>query len=140
MIMTTENNKALVKRFYQAVDQGDTSVVAELFAPTWENVDPALPPMRGLAGARTLVGMFTAGFPDFTSKIELMAAEGDRVAVRTIHTGAHRGPFLGIPATGKTVTVSATGIFTCQEGKLVRNQVVFDAFGLLQQLGVVPAS
>lgn len=138
-MMTTESNKALVKRFYQAVDQGDTNVVAELFAPTWENVDPALPPMQGLEGARSLVGMFTAGFPDFTSTIELMAAEGDRVAVRTIHTGVHRGPFLGIPATGKAVTVSATGIFTCQAGKLVRNQVVFDAFGLLQQLGVAPS-
>lgn len=134
----TETNKELIKRFYQAVDQGDATAVAELFAPEWENVDPALPPMRGLDGARTLVHLFTASFPDFTSKIELIAAEEDRVAVRTSHVGTHQGVFLGIPATGKPVNVSATGIFTCKDGKLVQNRVVFDAFGLLQQLGVVP--
>lgn len=136
-MMTTETNKALVKRFYQAVDSGDTGAVEELFAPEWENVDPALPPMAGLDGARTLVQMFTASFPDFKSKIELVAAENDRVAVRALHTGTHQGEFMGIPATGKQVTVYATGIYTCKDGKLVQNRVVFDAFGLLQQLGVV---
>ncbi|MCC6602186.1 MAG: ester cyclase [Anaerolineae bacterium] len=133
----TDTNKTLVKRFYQAVDSGDVAAVEELFALEWENIDPALPPMAGLEGARSLVQMFTAGFPDFSSKIELMAAESDRVAVRALHTGTHRGEFMGIPATGKRVSVHATGIYTCKDGKLVQNRVVFDAFGLLQQLGVV---
>lgn len=136
--MTTTANKTVVQRFYAAVDRGDTNVVGELFAPEWVNVDPSLPPMQGLGGARTLVSMFTASFPDFTSHIELMAAEGERVAVRAVHTGTHAGPFLGIPATGKQVTVTATGIFTCKGGKLVENRVIFDAYGLLQQLGVAP--
>ncbi|GAB4581984.1 MAG: ester cyclase [Anaerolineales bacterium] len=136
--MSTETNKALIKRFYQAVDQGDTGAVEALFSPEWENIDPALPPMRGLDGARALVQMFTASFPDFTSQIELMAAENDQVAVRAFHTGTHQGPFLGVPATGKQVSTHATGIFTCKDGKLVQNRVVFDAFGLLQQLGVIP--
>lgn len=137
-MMTSDTNKALVKRFYQAVDRGEIEVVEELFAPEWENVDPALPSMSGLDGARSLVRMFTASFPDFSSKIELMIAENDRVAVRALHTGTHQGEFMGIPATGKQVTVYATGIYTCKEGKLLQNRVVFDAFGLLQQLGVVP--
>ncbi len=137
--MTSDMNKLLVQRFYQAVDEGDTSRIEELFAPEWVNIDPALPPMQGLDGARALVGMFTTSFPDFTSRIELMAAEADRVAVRASHTGTHQGEFMGIPATGKRITVTATGIFTCKDGKLVENRVVFDAFGLLQQLGVVPA-
>jgi steroid delta-isomerase-like uncharacterized protein len=136
--MTTETNKELIRRFYQAVDQGDTSQVEALFSPEWENVDPALPPMRGLDGARTLIGMFTASFPDFTSKIELMAAEADQVAIRATHTGTHEGVFLGIPPTSKSVNVSATGIYTIKDGKLIQNRVVFDAFGLLQQLGVAP--
>lgn len=136
--MTTIANKTVVQRFYAAVDRGDTKAVEELFAPEWVNVDPSLPPMQGVDGARTLVSMFTASFPDFTSRIELMAAEGDRVAVRAVHTGTHAGSFLGIPATGRQVTVTATGIFTCKDGKLVENRVVFDAYGLLQQLGVAP--
>lgn len=135
--MTT--NTELVRRFYKAVDAGDTAVVGELFAPEWENVDPALPPMRGLDGARALVSLFTASFPDFHSRIELMAEEDERVAVHAVHNGTHQGPFMGVPPTGRAVTVTATGIFTCRDGRLVENRVVFDAFGLLQQLGVIPA-
>lgn len=138
--MATETNKDVVRRFYQAVDRGDAGAVEALFSPDWENVDPALPPMRGLDGARALIGMFSAAFPDFTSTIDLIAAEGDRVAVRASHTGTHRGAFMGIPATGKRAAVTATGIFTIKDGKLIQNRVVFDAFGLLQQLGVVPAA
>lgn len=137
--MSTDANKELVRRFYAAVDAGDTTAVEALFDPTWQNVDPSLPPMQGLDGARALVGMFTASFPDFTSRIELITAEDERVAVRASHTGTHQGDFMGVPPTGRQVTVSATGIFRCQDGKLVENRVVFDAFGLLQQLGVIPA-
>jgi len=136
--MNTETNKALVQRFYHAVDSGDASVVETLFSPQWQNVDPSLPPMRGLDGARALVTLFTKSFPDFTSHIEMMAAEDERVAVRASHTGTHQGDFMGIPATGKKVTVEATGIYTFSQGKLVENRVVFDAYGLLQQLGVAP--
>lgn len=136
--MSPQTNTQIVRRFYQAVDTGDVNATEALFSPEWENVDPALPPMRGLDGARALIGMFTAGFPDFTSTIDLIAAEGDRVAVRATHSGTHQGPFLGLPPTGKRITVTATGIFTLKDGKLVENRVVFDAFGLLQQLGAIP--
>jgi steroid delta-isomerase-like uncharacterized protein len=136
--MNTETNKALVRRFYQAVDQGDTSVVETIFAPEWVNIDPAMPPLQGLDGARTLIGLLKTGFPNFQSHIDLIAAEGDRVAVRVSHTGTHDGLFLGIPATGKRVAITATGIYTLKEGKLIENRVIFDAYGLLQQLGVAP--
>jgi predicted ester cyclase len=53
--------------------------------------------------------------------------------------GTHLGDLMGIPPTGRQVTITATGIFGCKDGKLVENRVVFDAFGLLQQLGVIPA-
>jgi steroid delta-isomerase-like uncharacterized protein len=136
--MALEANKALVRRFYQAVDQGDTNNVELLFSPEWVNVDPAMPPLRGLEGARTLIRMLKTGFPDFSSNIDLIAAEDDRVAVRVSHTGTHQGEFLGIPATGKQAAITATGIFKVADGKLVENRVVFDAYGLLQQLGVAP--
>lgn len=134
----TDSNKAVVRRFYQAVDAGDTGSVEAIFAPEWVNVDPAMPPLSGLDGARQLITLLKRGFPDFSSQVELMVAEGDRVAVRCAHRGTHEGDFMGVPATGKPVAITATGIYTVQEGKLVQNQVIFDAFGLLQQVGVVP--
>lgn len=136
--MSKDTNKALVKRFYEAVDAGDVSVVQELFAPEWINVDPALPPLSGLEGAARLISMFTASFPDFTSRLDILVAEDGRVAVHAVHTGTHQGDFMGIPPTGRRVTVTANGIYTCRDGKIVENRVVFDALGLLQQLGAMP--
>ena len=135
---TREANIATVQRLYQAMDQGDTSVVETYFAPEWVNVDPILPPLSGLEGARTLASLFHNSFPDFDSRIQLVAAEGDRVAVHATHTGTHQNTFMGIPATGKTITVTSTGIFTFKNGKLIENRVIFNAYGLLQQLGVAP--
>jgi steroid delta-isomerase-like uncharacterized protein len=132
--------KDVVRAFYAAVDAGDTAAADSLFATDWENVDPALPPMRGIEGGRALLGMFTSAFPDFRSEIQLIAEQDGKVAVRASHTGTHQGPFMGIPATGRQAAVSATGIFTVRDGKLVQNRVVFNAFGLLQQLGVIPAA
>ncbi|GAB4128302.1 MAG: hypothetical protein Fur005_46670 [Roseiflexaceae bacterium] len=131
-------HQELVQQFYRAVDAGDTSVVKQLFHPEWENIDPSLPPLRGHEGAKALIEMFTTSFPDFRSQIVLMAAEGERVAVHAHHSGTHQGTFLGVPPTGRQVSTTATGIFTCRDGQIVQNRVIFDAFGLLQQLGVIP--
>lgn len=105
-----------------SVSEHTSATVPELFDLEWQNVNPSLPPLRGLEGARTLVGMLKAGCPDFTSRIDLIAAEDERVAVRASHSGIHQGAFLGIPPTGKQVTITATGIFTCKHGKLVENR------------------
>jgi predicted ester cyclase len=67
-----------------------------------------------------------------------MVAEGDRVAVRFSMTGKHTGAMMGITPTGKTIHVTACGIFKVVDGKATDNWVNFDALGLLQQLGVVP--
>jgi len=138
MIATSEKNKTAIQDFYQALDKGDTSVVEKLFAPEWVNVDPALPPMSGLDGARKLVALFAKSFPDFNSQIKLVVGEDERVAVHAVHTGTHKGEFLGIPATGKKFSVTSTGMFSFKNGKLVENRVIFNAYALLQQLGVAP--
>jgi predicted ester cyclase len=59
-------------------------------------------------------------------------------AARLTHTATHLGPFMGIPPTGRAATITATGIFRIQDGRLIENHVIFDALGLLRQLGVVP--
>jgi predicted ester cyclase len=61
------------------------------------------------------------------------------VAVRTRFTGTHQGALLGIPATGRQVNVAQAAVHRVVDGKITDNWVVFDALGLMQQLGVVPA-
>jgi predicted ester cyclase len=68
---------------------------------------------------------------------EFCASE-DSVAVRFRLRGTQTGDFMGIPATGKPIAVSAIVIMRISDGKVTELKGVFDQFGLMQQLGVIP--
>ena len=138
--MSTEQNKVVFRRLMEEVfNQGHLELIDEIVAPDWANYDPSLPEvLRGRDGARQLVSMWKAGFPDFRIEIEDMIAEGDKVAARFSFEGMHTGDFLGIPATGKRVSGSGTGIFHFVNGQDAEHHVNFDALGVMQQLGIVP--
>ncbi len=135
--MSTESNKSAIRNLMQAFEKGDTEHVDKYFAANWVNHDPSLPPMQGLAGAKQLIGLWTA-FSELKVTIDDVVAEGDRVAVRFAITGKHTGPLMGIAPTGKTIHVTGSGIFKVVDGKATENWVNFDSLGMMQQLGVVP--
>jgi predicted ester cyclase len=135
--MSTESNKSVIRNMLLIIENGDTKNIDKYFAANWVNHDPSLPPMKGLEGAKQLVALWS-GFSDAKVTIEDSVAEGDRVAVRFSMTGKHTGEMMGIAPTGKPIQISATGIFKVVDGKATDNWVIFDALGLLQQLGVVP--
>jgi predicted ester cyclase len=136
--MSPQQHATLVRRMYAALDANDLSAVPELFDPAWRNYDPAMPPLAGHDGARQLITILKSAFPDLRTTVDQVLVEGDLVAARLTHAATHLGPFLGIPPTGRQATVTATGIFRVQDGRLAENRVVFDALGLLRQLGIVP--
>jgi steroid delta-isomerase-like uncharacterized protein len=137
--MSTEGNKAVARRFLEEIlNRGNLAAIPEVIAPNWVNDDQSLPPMRGHAGAQQLVMVFRTGLPDFHLAIEDLVAEDDKVGFHCVATGTHTGELLGVPATGKVVRVTVTGILHLADGKLVENRVNFDALGLMQQIGVVP--
>jgi steroid delta-isomerase-like uncharacterized protein len=81
-----------------------------------------------------------AAFPDMHWVVEEMVAEGDKVFTRFTWTGTHRGPFLGVPATGKSVTVKGVVIDELAGGKMSRSRILMDSLGMMQQLGVIPSA
>jgi steroid delta-isomerase-like uncharacterized protein len=132
-------NLDLVRRFFTALDANDGDTLASLVTQDWVNDDPAMPPLSGPDGARALAATLTGAFPDFESRILLTVEDADHVAVHVRHTGTHHGDFMGVPATGRAAAVTSTGILTIRDGRIAENRVVFDALGLLTQLGVIPA-
>ena len=135
----TEDNKALNRRFVEEViNQGNTDAIDELIDPGV--VDHAAPPgfPTGREGAKQFAAMMRSAFPDLHLTIEDMIAEGDKVVMRSTWSGTHEGEFMGIPATGRQVTVSAIDITRVADGRMVEHWEQFDALGLMQQLGVVP--
>lgn len=65
-------------------------------------------------------------------------AEGDTVSVRFTGRGTHQGTFNGIPPTGKQITFAGQAIYRIADGKIQEGWALFDALGLLQQLGALP--
>jgi steroid delta-isomerase-like uncharacterized protein len=138
---STDALKTLAQRFVDEVinaqDLGAalTELVTEDFVE--QNPLPGQGPGRtGLADV--LAGMFAA-FPDLRWTPQQMIAEDDVVMTFSIWTGTHNGAFLGIPATGRRVTVEAWTIDRFRDGQLVESRILMDVAGLLMQLGVIPA-
>ena len=136
--MSTEENKALVRRFCEeCYNKGDLDVFDEIVDPEWVNHSPDGTTMhrddfREMVGSREL-------FPDMKITIEDMIAEGDKVVVRRTTTGTHKGEFMGIAATGKQVTTSGIVVQRYAAGKLAESWTNNDDLGMLRQLGALPA-
>ncbi len=71
--------------------------------------------------------------------IDEQIAEGNTVVTRWTAHGTHKGEFAGISPTGKQATVVGMGLDRIENGKIVASWGLFDQFGMLQQLGVIPA-
>lgn len=142
--MTTEQNKANYRRFVEEVwNQGSLDVVEEIASPdvVFHSPPGTLP---GWEGMKQIVASFRAAFPDVRLIIEDQIAERDRTVTRLTITGTHRGPFRShtntLMPTGKTIHVQVIDIFRHDtNGKLAECWSGFDVFGMLQQLGAIPA-
>jgi steroid delta-isomerase-like uncharacterized protein len=138
--MSTEDNKALVRRFYEeGWNQGNLAVFDELLAPNHVLHDPGFPqPIHGLEGFKQYYGGYATAFPGNQITVEAYIAEGDTVVSRWTGRGTHKGDLLGIPPTGKQVTVTGITINRIANGKIAEDWSNYDMLGMLQQLGVVP--
>lgn len=137
--MSPEENKALVRRFFAAWNEGRLEDCYALLAP--EIVDHAVPPgfPTGLEGVKQSTALVRSAFPDGQFTIEDLLAEGEQVVARWTVRATQSGDFFGIPPTGKQVAVTGIDIVRLADGKAVEHWRIFDQLGLLQQLGAVPA-
>ena len=138
--MSAEANKVANRRFYEEViNQKQLSILDEIAGQDYSshNFPPGLPP--GREGLKVFVSVFHAAFPDGQLSVDQMIAEGETVATRLTFRGTHTGEFMGIPPTGKHVSVPALDMARFANGKLVEHWGGPDQMSLLQQLGVLPS-
>jgi steroid delta-isomerase-like uncharacterized protein len=138
--MSMEENRAIVDRYREEVfNEKNLAAIPKYVAPHYVRRDPGAPAeVRGPDGVKQLAAMFFAAFPDIHFDAEDIIAEGDKVVQRLTSRGTHQGEFMGIPPTGKQLTVTAIEIFRLADGQIAEQWVEADYLGLLQQLGVVP--
>ncbi|MEJ2706235.1 MAG: ester cyclase [Anaerolineales bacterium] len=137
--MSTETNKAIVRRYFdQVLNEQQHDLAEEFLAETIELHGTDLAP--GLEVVKHWLTMFAAAFPDGHYTVEDVVAEGDRVVARTTFNGTHKAEMQGIPATGKAVSVPSITIFRLDNGKIAEGWLINDNLGMMQQLGVIPAT
>ena len=137
----SEENKALVRRWFAEVDKGNPTIEDELLPPDYIDHDPPLPGMApGREGVKQANALLRAAFPDTVHTIEDQVAEGDKVVTRLRGRGTFTGECLGIPPNGKVVTIQGIAIHRIAGGKLVEHWGVADKLSFLQQMDAIPTA
>jgi steroid delta-isomerase-like uncharacterized protein len=139
--MLSETNKTVSRRFLEeAWNKGNLAVLDEIIATdhvnSGPNTIPGLP--NGPEGVKQLVTTYRNAFPDVHFTIDEQIAEGDKVVTRWSEEGTHEGELAGLPATGKSTNVTGIAVYRIANGKIAESWLIFDQFGLMQQLGVIP--
>ena len=131
------DNKAIVRRLYDEVwNKRRLEVVDGLISPSHALNDPlASDSQLGPNLYKQRVVELTTSFPDLRFTIEDMIAEKGKVVACWTISGTHKGEFMGIPATGRKVSVEGITIHLITNGKILDSYARWDALGLIRQLG-----
>jgi steroid delta-isomerase-like uncharacterized protein len=140
--MSAEENKRLIRRYIQAVDDNDSSdwsVLDEFVAEDFVAHNPPIPGVsldrEGMKQAAEIFRVATPGRHEIT----LQVAEDDLVVSQIVGRGVHAGELLGIPATNKPVETVGIAVHRIRDGKIVEYWSVTDVARVLQQVGALPA-
>src|SRR5947207_9807683 len=139
--MALEENKQLIRRYIEAIDDNDTSdwsVLDEFIAEDFVAHNPPIPGVSldrdGMKQAAEIFRVATPG----RHEIKMQVAEGDLVVSHIVGIGVHAGELLGIPATNKEIESDWIATHRVRDGKIVEYWSVVDVARVLQQVGVLP--
>ena len=131
-------NEALARRFFEELCNGrDAAVADEIVADDYVSHGPQAPPAEGPDGVKARVAVYQDALDGYWDVQEIQST-GDRVVIRWIGRGTHNGELMGVSPTGAKIAVEAITILRIADGKIAEEWTVWDALGLLQQIGAVP--
>jgi steroid delta-isomerase-like uncharacterized protein len=141
MGLTEEQNKQVVRQYIEAFNLQDTETLGQLVSSTNQSFQfSGMHSTMDWNRTKQFFAVFWSAFPDISAKIKEMVAEGDKVAIRVINTGTHKGEFQGIPPTSKKVSFGGRDFLTLKDGKIVEQRAGVDMMELMQQIGAIPAA
>ena len=136
------SNKATLRRLHDAVNSGDLEHISRTID---EVVEPEVlirtPLPIDATGAQALKQVWATllrAYPDLHVSIEDVIAEGDKIVCRNVVTGTHQGDYMGLPATGRSVTYNEIFIFRFEGSRIAETWGVVDALAQMRQLGAIP--
>jgi len=137
--MNSEENKKFMGYFIEEVINNKNLNAADvLVAEDFKEHIPFPGQEPGREGLKFVLNSMFTGFPDMNWTVHEQIAEGDKIVTRFTWTGTHKGDFMGIPPTNKTVEVWGVVIDVVRNNLFAESRIIMDSIGLLQQLGVMP--
>jgi steroid delta-isomerase-like uncharacterized protein len=136
VVAMSEQALSLIHRFMDAFEGPNSAPLDELLTADFALHDPEAPILRGPRQVRELIIGLRKAFPDLKFEVHDIFAREDRAAVRWTARGTHRGEFMGARATDRAVEIEGTEIPRVEGEKIVEDWVIWDALGVLRQLGV----
>src|SRR5437879_3344848 len=134
----SSENEALARRYFQELCNGRRAEVAdEIVAPDFVAHGPQAPPAEGPEEVKARVAVYQDAL-EGNWDVQEMFSSGDRVMIRWIGRGTHRGELMGVSPTERPIAVEAMTVFRIADGKIAEEWTVWDALGLLQQVGAAP--
>ena len=134
-------NKTIIRRLYEEVwNERKLEVVDELISQSHALHDTiASGSQVGPESYKRRVVELTTGFPDLCFTIEDTIAEREKFVVSWIISGTHKGVYMEIPATGRKISVEGITIHHIKNGRILDSYAIWDALGLMRQIGAIPA-
>jgi steroid delta-isomerase-like uncharacterized protein len=120
---------------YEAINTGNVALLEKFVAPDYVEHSEGF---EGVEAFRQQITAFRAAFPDLHVSIDDLLTNGDRFASRTTVTGTHTGDLMGMPATGKRISVEAVDIGRIENGQAKERWGGLNMYSMLTQLGVIP--
>ena len=123
----------------EVLTRHNLTVLDDIFHADYIEAEPPPGMGPGREGLRNWLVNWIVAFPDVAWTVEERVEGKDTVWSRSVWRCTHRGPFLGIPPTGRKITVAAWTIDRFTDGKIAESRIIMDTLGMMQQLGIIPA-
>ena len=137
--MNLEENKKFMNHFIkEVINNKNLNAANDLVAEDFTEQVPFPGQEHGREGLKFALNSMFTGFPDMKWTVHEQIAEGEKVVTRFTWTGTHKGDFMGIPPTNKTVEVWGVVIDVVKNKLFAESRIIMDSIGLLHQLGVMP--
>jgi steroid delta-isomerase-like uncharacterized protein len=132
-------NIAIVRKFFEVgPSKGDLAAADALLHPEFSLHTPLPTPGPGIPAMNNVITTCRAAFHGLHVTIDDIMADGDKVTARFTARGLHNGEFMGVPPTGKAITMTGIEIFRIKDGKIAELWGEANLMGLMQQLGILP--
>jgi steroid delta-isomerase-like uncharacterized protein len=139
----SSRNKAAFRRVLDATNTHDGELISktidEVFRPDVLIRTPLPIQATGARAVKEVFATLQRAFPDLRVTVEDLIEEGDKVVARNTVTGTHRGEYLRLPPTGKSVTYNEIFVLRFVDGRIAETWGVVDVLSQLRQLSVIPA-